>query len=713
MHGDSPARLQAARALYLQIIRPLAAVLAAVFLLSGALGSARLYERMSDAADAMAVGVSSELSVAEKQCFMLASLSTVASLLPRSNPSLDGWIQLDRDLELFAASPGVSGAEVFYLRSGKALMGNAGLVPLEEYPDQAFLSALTASAAPSGRVARSYRKTAYVSAVPVVSFFYSLPLYETGAKGYAVVDYSLSALAERAQAARAALPGQCRAMVDGRIVWSSGGAEDAPGLVTARSQAEPSSGAEAVYSMPLALFLWIALKPLHWLAAAAIAAAVAWPVARFVSRKMHAPVRALAERFAAQYLDDAADPTLVGEEDLLYQAFDSLAEQLRHAERTMRESEPLLREQVTARLLFSATPPADLEKELAAARMRLPYPYYAVVLLDLASGSLDGRAGLALRRSAEDILGSLGQVYSTAGEGGTVAFLCNCAEAEDLPERITTLCRTLQSVAESSFGCTPGFALSVCSREEPSLYNAYLQARASLPLTRGVPGDEEAMAVSSQARYAPMVDEETIRSISDAILSRDADLLAARMDRARSFFPERLPLPLARRIASSFCCALYCRLADLSGDIELTPLAGALRRIAQAEESGECAAQARAWALSLCPVKEEARGSAAYVEKARAFIEEHYADCPGVPAIAEAVYLNPVYLNRIFREATGATLSETLNAVRVERSLPLLEQGLPVAEIATSVGFSEARVYIRHFKKIHGVTPGEYRRGLA
>ena len=718
MHPGGSARRQRARELYRHILRPFAAALAAAFLLFGAVNSSRLVARMRGAADDLAAAVAGELGVADKQCFMLASLSTVSSLLPRTDPSLDGWIQLDRDLEPFTAGRDIKGAEIFLLRAGKALISDSGLVSWEEYPDQDFLAALSSCTVPNGRIAREYRKTAYEKAVPVISFYYCLPLYETGVKGYAVLDYAVSSLAEHARAARADLPGTCAVRVDDLTVWAAPDEGAAPALpgpaVTERSQADGSGAVEAEYAMPLLLFLWMALRPLHWLAGAALLAALVWPLARFLSRQMHAPVRALAERFAAQYLDDADDTGLFGEEDLLYQAFDSLSEQLRHAERTMRESKPLLREQLTARLLFTTTPPEALQKELRAAEMDLPYPYFAVVMLEYDQGPPDERARMALRRSAEDILGTLGRVYSTTGEEGAVAFLCNCQDAENLAERVTTLCRTLQSVAEGSIGSAPGFSLSVCSREEPSLYNAWLQARASLPLTRGGREDEEAMAVSAQAQYAPVADEGTIRAVADAVLDRDAEALAGRLDRFRAtFFPDSLPLPLARRLASTFCCALFCRLADQGGDIQSAPLASTLRRIAQAEESGECADLARAWVTSLCPAVPETRGAAAYVEKARAFIEENYARCPGVSAIAEAVYLNPVYLSRIFREATGATLSDTLNAVRVERSLPLLEQGVPVAEIATAVGFSEARVYIRHFKKIYGATPGEYRRGIA
>ena len=73
--------------------------------------------------------------------------------------------------------------------------------------------------------------------------------------------------------------------------------------------------------------------------------------------------------------------------------------------------------------------------------------------------------------------------------------------------------------------------------------------------------------------------------------------------------------------------------------------------------------------------------------------------------------LSSVYLTKLFKLATGKTLSEYLNYYRNQQSLWLLTQtGDTVNEISAKVGYTDVRSYIRFFKKFYHVTPGEYRR---
>ena len=50
--------------------------------------------------------------------------------------------------------------------------------------------------------------------------------------------------------------------------------------------------------------------------------------------------------------------------------------------------------------------------------------------------------------------------------------------------------------------------------------------------------------------------------------------------------------------------------------------------------------------------------------------------------------------------------------MRVTQAKKLLSMAMPIAEVAVETGFSDQSHLHRHFKRIVGVTPGQYIRGF-
>ena len=68
-------------------------------------------------------------------------------------------------------------------------------------------------------------------------------------------------------------------------------------------------------------------------------------------------------------------------------------------------------------------------------------------------------------------------------------------------------------------------------------------------------------------------------------------------------------------------------------------------------------------------------------------------------------------LKRRFKAATGVTLIDYLQNVRIEEAKRLLETGnRPVDEISVAVSYEDASFFRRLFKRRTGMTPGQYRR---
>jgi AraC family transcriptional regulator len=93
------------------------------------------------------------------------------------------------------------------------------------------------------------------------------------------------------------------------------------------------------------------------------------------------------------------------------------------------------------------------------------------------------------------------------------------------------------------------------------------------------------------------------------------------------------------------------------------------------------------------------------------YIEEHLDASPTLEQIAAVVRLSPYHFARQFKAATGLPPHEYVITRRVERARQLLQTkaGLSLAEVAAYAGFSDQSQFCRHFKRLVGVTPGQFR----
>ncbi len=95
---------------------------------------------------------------------------------------------------------------------------------------------------------------------------------------------------------------------------------------------------------------------------------------------------------------------------------------------------------------------------------------------------------------------------------------------------------------------------------------------------------------------------------------------------------------------------------------------------------------------------------------AKKFIDEHYQNIECVEDICKHMYISRFYLTHLFKEYSGVSPIRYIITKRMEKAKELLsDTHLSITEIANLTGYTEAGSFIKTFKKILGVTPGEYR----
>lgn len=99
------------------------------------------------------------------------------------------------------------------------------------------------------------------------------------------------------------------------------------------------------------------------------------------------------------------------------------------------------------------------------------------------------------------------------------------------------------------------------------------------------------------------------------------------------------------------------------------------------------------------------------VQRVRDYLRTHYTTNSSLEDLAALVDLKPLRLLRTFRQEVGLPPHAYLNHVRVCEAKRRLAAGYSITETALATGFADQSHLHRHFKKMSGVTPGQYAKG--
>jgi AraC-like DNA-binding protein len=92
------------------------------------------------------------------------------------------------------------------------------------------------------------------------------------------------------------------------------------------------------------------------------------------------------------------------------------------------------------------------------------------------------------------------------------------------------------------------------------------------------------------------------------------------------------------------------------------------------------------------------------------YLQKNYNQDIGIQDVADHVGLSYSYVRKIFKEKTGKSIVDFLNDMRINEAKDLLlHNDISIKELAISLGYNSDHTFSRIFKKLEGVTPGEYR----
>ena len=99
-----------------------------------------------------------------------------------------------------------------------------------------------------------------------------------------------------------------------------------------------------------------------------------------------------------------------------------------------------------------------------------------------------------------------------------------------------------------------------------------------------------------------------------------------------------------------------------------------------------------------------------YIRQAIEYIETNYSRQITVEEISNHVGINRKYLTKLFNEKMNNSPKNYLIQYRINKACRLLKQStLSIQEVSHSVGYTDALVFSKIFKKVIGICPREYR----
>ncbi|QGQ98103.1 AraC family transcriptional regulator [Paenibacillus psychroresistens] len=98
-----------------------------------------------------------------------------------------------------------------------------------------------------------------------------------------------------------------------------------------------------------------------------------------------------------------------------------------------------------------------------------------------------------------------------------------------------------------------------------------------------------------------------------------------------------------------------------------------------------------------------------YVHKCIEFFKTHYSEKISVEQVAASLQLDRKYLSALFKKALGLPPQQYLLQYRMERAEELLIKGIySIGEVARSVGYQDALLFSKMFKKVKGSAPKHF-----
>ena len=110
--------------------------------------------------------------------------------------------------------------------------------------------------------------------------------------------------------------------------------------------------------------------------------------------------------------------------------------------------------------------------------------------------------------------------------------------------------------------------------------------------------------------------------------------------------------------------------------------------------------------------KSDITRSQRHVTTAISFMEDNYGSGIGVSDITAHLHIDRTVLYKEFKAHTGESPLDFLTKLRITKAKYLIRDNMSLKEVAFTVGFKNIYYFSTTFKRVEGITPGQYNKTL-
>ena len=102
------------------------------------------------------------------------------------------------------------------------------------------------------------------------------------------------------------------------------------------------------------------------------------------------------------------------------------------------------------------------------------------------------------------------------------------------------------------------------------------------------------------------------------------------------------------------------------------------------------------------------------IDRITNYIKTNYKNQISLQLVADEFDISLTYLSQYFKKSTGMNFIDFVRDIRIEKAKEMLHhKKISINEVAELTGFETVNTFIRVFKKLNGITPGEYKSNLS
>lgn len=326
----------------------------------------------------------------------------------------------------------------------------------------------------------------------------------------------------------------------------------------------------------------------------------------------------------------------------------------------------------------------------------------------------------SIRNIAEEIVGDCMHGYYATGKTGELyVFACLYLQYASEPELVNRTAHRLHDMLLRYLDISCTIGIGRADRSPSSMHRAACEASEAVR-RRFLSEDSTVLEWQSIEGQLPQTKEwpDKLRAkLAGGLIHFDEDMVQEVIAEARAEI-DRLPQDAALALLLELYSAVR-EILERYGKDAPTVLACSFRPVREfmrLHRTDEMRAWLDALEKDLTSFLRSGRrdaGAGSIVAAACEKIEQGFSGELSVQSVAEDLGISPGYLSALMKKHTGRNFTEYITYVRIQNAKQLLQKtDDKIYSVALATGFTDQYYFSRIFKRVTGVTPGDWRKGI-